>query len=145
MEILSLMDMVSAIENTADSTQIFLKDAMKEILYKSKGPATLTFCSELESIVSIGILQQTEGKYDISNAARKQARKLYTYLVRKFDTEPYLNEDCEMIEVPKGSIFECVVDVSSGKSSLSLQFPDDEITALLDLFDSNPCKYWGRK
>lgn len=146
MENMSLMDMASAIENTSDSTQLFLKDALKDIFYRTKGPIALTDCSELETILSIGILQQTDGKYDVSEQARKKIRKLYTYLIRKFDTESYLDPHTfEMVAFPKGASFTGTISVISGETVVAPQFPDDEVTALLDMFDSNPCKYWSQK
>lgn len=146
MEILSLMDMVSDIENLSNNTQTFLKEALKNILYQTKGATLLISGADLEAILAIGILQEIDGKYDVSNRAKKNARKLYTYLTRKFDKESYLDaETFELVDIPKGSTFVSKINVMSGENSLSLEFPDDEITALLDMFDSNPCKYWSAK
>lgn len=143
MNVFSLMEMVAAIENTSDSVQLFLKNAMSDILYRTKGSIQLPGCYELDAVLSTGILQETDGKYSFSESAKKKARKLYTYLVRKFDTELYFDpETCQTIDIPKGAVFVGTIDVSSGESSISLHFPDDEVTELLDLFGVNPCKKW---
>ena len=146
MEILSLMDMVSAIENLSNNTQIFLKEALKNILYQTKGATPFASSADLEAVLAIGLLQEIDGKYDVSEQARKKIRKLYTYLIRKFDTESYLDPHTfEMVAFPKGASFTGTISVINGETVVAPQFPDDEITALLDLFDSNPCKYWSAK
>lgn len=145
MSFLSLADTVSSIENTSESTQLFLKEALKDILFKAKSPIILTECSEKEELISLGVLTEASGKYEVSKQWTKSAKKLYSYLSRKFDKESYLDpETFELIDIPKGSSFACESSVASGENTLFLQFPDDEVTALLDLFDSNPCKYWNK-
>lgn len=144
MIVFGLTDMVAAIENTSDSVQLFLKNALRNILYKARGPIELVGCAELDAIISCEILNEIDGKYDVSISAKKNARKLYTYLVRKFDTDIYLDpETCQEVAIPKGATFMCSMSVDDGASSLALQFPDDEVTELLDLFGSNPCKNWN--
>ena len=67
------------------------------------------------------------------------SRKLYTYLNRRDSVECYLDEEMNEREIPKGAQFVSTVSNGSG-SSLSLEFPDDEITALLDRYGVNRCK-----
>ncbi len=145
MDFLSLTDIVSSIENLSDSTQLFLKKALKDILFGTKRPIVLTECSEKEELLSLGVLAETSGKYELNEKWNRNAKKLYSYLSRKFDKESYLDpETFEPIDIPKGSTFVCEMGIASGENTLFLQFPDDEVTALLDLFDSNPCKYWNK-
>lgn len=60
------------------------------------------------------------------------SRKLYTYLNRRDVTEE---------GIPKGAEYVATITIGSG-SSLSLEFPDDEITALLDHYGVNRCRTW---
>lgn len=67
------------------------------------------------------------------------SRKIYTYLNRRDRVEYYMDEEANEHEIPKGA--QCIVTVSSRSgSSLSLEFPDDEITALLDHYGVNRCR-----
>lgn len=139
---MDLKELVSILENLTDDCQQVLWDALKEIVYRRKGPAKLKPCDELDCIVKIGLLDYVEGKYDVPETAKKKIRKLYTYLVRKFDVEYCLDaETLEEITIPKGSEFVCTMGLD-GESKLALQFPDDEITALLNLFGVNRCDNW---
>lgn len=69
----------------------------------------------------------------------KVSRKIYTYLNRRDKVEYYLDEEANECEIPKGAQFNATVS-TDGTVSLSMQFPDDEITALLDRYGVNRCK-----
>lgn len=141
---MDLMEMVAIVENFTDSTQMYLRDALKEILFKGKGSAKIKPCAEMEDILGTGIIVRDGAMFAISEQARKKVRKLYTYLSRKYDTELYFNpETCEMIEIPKGAIFTTEMSLIDGNAGVSMQFPDDEVTAMLDLFGTNPCNKLG--
>ena len=77
----------------------------------------------------------------VSDNFARVSRKLYTYLNRRDSVECYLDEEMTEHEIPKGAQFVKTVSIGSG-SSLSLAFPDDEITALLDLYGVNRCRTW---
>ena len=139
---MDLQELVSITENLTDDCQRVLWAALKEILYKQKGPAKLKPCGELDSIVEIGLLVHVDGRYAVAETAKKRIRKLYTYLVRKFDVEYYWDpETGEDKAIPKGAEFICSMDLN-GNSQLALQFPDDDVTAMLNLFGTNRCDNW---
>lgn len=71
----------------------------------------------------------------------KPARKIYTYLNRRNEWETFINEEGEVHELPKGAQFVATVKVGS-KTELSIEFPDDEITAILDQYGVNRCRGW---
>ena len=138
---MDLQYLVSITENLTDDCQRVLWDALKEIIYRQKGPAKLKPCPELDRIVEIGMLNYTDGRYAIPEAAKKRIRKLYTYLVRKFDVEIYWDPDAGKAKsIPKGAVFVCTI--SAHGSVQTLQFPDDEVTAMLNLFGTNRCPNW---
>ena len=137
---MNLQELVSIVENLTDGTQMFLRDALKEILFKGNGTAKIKPCAELERILETGIIVQDSGMCVVSDWAKKSVRKLYTYLGRKFDTDICFDPNTgNMVEIPKGAIFETEFSLRSGDTHLSMHFPDDEITAMLDLFGTNPC------
>ena len=139
---MDLQELVSITENLTDDCQRVLLAALKEILFRQKGTAKLKHCNDLERIVEIGLLICIDGRYAVPEGIKK-IRKLYTYLLRKFDTELYYDPDADEIkEIPKGAEFVCTMTLD-GKSKLALQFPDDEVTALLDLFGVNRCDNWS--
>ena len=143
---MNLKDLVSIIENMTDDAQMYLKNALLEILYRKKDPLKLKPSDNLQAVLDAGILQTVDGGYTIAPTAKKKIRKLYTYLIRKFDTEEYYDPDKnEMVPIPKGSEFVCTITPADGTSKLTLQFPADEVTALLDLFGTNPCDKWTAK
>lgn len=138
---MDLQELVSVTENLTDDCQRVLLRALKEILYRQKGPAKLKHCIELDCIVGIGMLVNEGGRYAIPEDAKKRIRKLYTYLLRKFDNDSYFDpETCKYVDYPKGAEFVSTVDALTGETVLCLQFPDDEVTEMLDLFGTNRCR-----
>lgn len=77
----------------------------------------------------------------LSDPFLKPARKIYTYLNRRNESEMYVDEDGEVRELPKGSQLVATVKIGGG-TELSIAFPDDEITALLDQYGVNRCRGW---
>lgn len=71
-------------------------------------------------------------------------KKVYIYLGRKFEDEQYFDPETEScILYPKGAAFSTVVRLD-GSSTLRVDFPDDEITALLDKYGCNRCRTWHK-
>lgn len=139
---MDLQELVAVAENLTDDCQKVLWNALKEIIYRQKGPAKLKPSDALDRIVGIGLLVHADGRYNVPEAAKKRIRKLYTYLVRKYDVEYYLDpETCAEKVIPKGAEFVCTMGLD-GKSELALRFPDDDVTALLNLFGVNRCDNW---
>lgn len=102
----------------------------------SKLTALVEWC--MESDADIAPIVSDVGVAIISPALQRVQRKLYTYLVRKYDTESCYDPDKDaFVEVPSGAAF--VATVGTGGSSLKMTFPEDEITALLDLYGCNRC------
>ena len=139
---MDLQELVSITENLTDDCQRVLWQSLKEILFRQKCAAILKPCTELDNIVRVGLLVCEDGRYAVPDEIKKRIRKLYTYLVRKFDVEHYWDpESGENRAIPKGAEFVCAISLD-GRSQLALQFPDDEVTELLDLFSTNRCHNW---
>lgn len=65
-------------------------------------------------------------------------KKVYTYLLRKYTDDNIMDENGNFHFIPHGA--ECSVVVSeSGVSESVIQFPDDEITELLNKYGANRC------
>lgn len=139
---MDLQELVATVENMTDACQKVLWEALKEILFRQKGPAKIKHSADMDIIVDFGILCFSEGRYSVAETAKKKIRKLYTYLVRKFDINLYFDpEHGDMREIPKGAEFVCTISMD-GSSTLKLQFPDDDVTELLNLFGTNRCEDW---
>ena len=139
---MNLQELVSIVENLSDDCQRVLRNALKEIIYRQKGPAKLKTCDELDRIVEIGLLICEDGRYAVPEPVKKRLRKLYTYLVRKFDVDCYWDpETGEDKTIPKGAEFVGVISIN-GDIKTAIQFPDDEVTAMLNLFGTNRCDNW---
>lgn len=69
-------------------------------------------------------------------------KKVYTYLLRKLTDSIYYNENGEECKVPHGAEFSGTMDVFTGKTTLSLSFPNDEVTELLNKYGVNRCIDW---
>lgn len=65
-------------------------------------------------------------------------KKVYTYLLRKYTDDTVMNGDGQFIAIPHGAEFSTSVS-PAGVSELRLQFPDDEITELLNKYGANRC------
>ncbi len=139
---MDLQELVATTENLTDDCQRVLLASLKEILFRQKGPAKLKPCNDLECIVKIGLLVNEDGRYAVQEAAKKKIRKLYTYLLRKFDVDiywdPHTGEDKT---IPKGAEFVGAITVGKG-IDIIVQFPDDEVTEMLNLFGTNRCDNW---
>ncbi len=139
---MDLRELVAIVENMTDACQKVLWESLKEILFRQKGSAKIRHSTELDTIVDLGILVFSEGRYSVAGSAKKKIRKLYTYLIRKYDTELYFDPDLgDMKEIPKGAEFNCTISMD-GSSTLKLQFPDDDVTEMLNLFGTNRCDDW---
>lgn len=69
----------------------------------------------------------------LSPEYKKNIKKVYTYLMRKFDDEDILNEEMELFCIPKGANY------TFNNGILKCDFPDDEITDLLNKYKANRC------
>ncbi|MBQ9229043.1 MAG: hypothetical protein IJ680_01390 [Paludibacteraceae bacterium] len=103
-------------------------------------------CSDddLEELYDLGLVASFDGcqSFSLGSCAEKCKRKLYTYLLRKFTDDEYMDEDGVFHKYPHGAEFFGATD-ALGSSCLSVRFPDDDITALLDEYGANRCKEWG--
>lgn len=72
----------------------------------------------------------------VSDAFVRVSRKIYTYLGRRLENDVVFDSCGSEVVIPKGSR----IVVSAG--SLSVEFPDDEVTALLDQYGVNRCRGW---
>lgn len=139
---MDLQELVSTVENMTDACQKVLWESLKEILFRQKGSAKIKHSTEMDIIVDCGILELNEDRYSVAEVAKKKIRKLYTYLLRKYDVDLYFDPELgNMREIPKGAEFVCTISMD-GSSALRLQFPDDDVTEMLNLFGTNRCDDW---
>lgn len=65
---------------------------------------------------------------------QKVKRKLYSYLLRKFETDSYFDGNT-FKDIPHGSID--YLTITTDSMEISTEFPDDEITDLLNKYEAN--------
>lgn len=66
-------------------------------------------------------------------------KKVYTYLLRKYTDDNIMDENGNFRSIPHGAEYSVAVS-ESGVKELIVQFPDDEITELLNKYDANRCE-----
>lgn len=144
---LQLRDLVAAIENIPEQSQMYLKKTLLNMIFRGKDPIKLDQTKELDDVLELGILvPDKSGLFTIADNAKSKIRKLYTYLIRKFDTESVFDANSgKMVEIPKGARPYMSFHLSDGTSTSGIEFPDDEVTVMLDLFGTNRCKDWPIK
>lgn len=144
---LPLRDIVATVENMPDKSQVYLKNTLLNMIFRGKDPIKLNQTKERDDVLESGILVPDEsGLFTVASNAKHKIRKLYTYLIRKFDTESVFEANSgEMIEIPKGSRPYVSFSLSGENAGAGLEFPDDEVTVMLDLFGTNRCKDWPIK
>jgi hypothetical protein len=123
---------------SAEATlQSFRKKDIEYILLKNslsfnkglKKDDLIAFC--VEKISNINDFFPQKASLTFSQNFEKAKRRVYSYLLRKYDWDSYYNEDMQEFVYPHGAKF--------GDSS-ECYFPNDEITNLLDLYGHNRCK-----
>lgn len=141
MDLKKLEKAVAIVEGFSLSDQKVLRAVLSDQFYKKKPVHPVKQREDSAALVSSGLVVRLDDPDGLSLAPEylEVGRKLCTYLTRRNESEPYFDPDHGMMEIPKGSQFVACVSVS-GKSSLCLAFPDDEVTALLDRYGVNRCR-----
>ena len=136
----AVSEMVERLEKTSLNAQMALRKyfRMKSCAYTAYAmpKRSMPFYEELAAVDLVEILEGD--KCIMSQNVRPQCRLLNRYLMRKFDT---IDETFEMslpYDSPLGAEIHPVVDLETGATEYVLAFPNDEITDLLNKYDTNP-------
>lgn len=143
---LSLEEAVDILETLPVSSQLVLKNTLlnklfrKRETYKQKKPDGVA-----ELIASGLVIDASDGAVSISDQLVNCKRKLYTYLLRKYEDEGFITETGKLYEYPHGAnvILSSKVD-ETGERKISFEFPDDEVTRLLDKYGANRCRDYNK-
>lgn len=142
---LSLTDTVALVEGVDLPSQKLLRRVMYETIYHKKASVRLKSGEDAADLIAAGLLihiDEPEGVV-LPPEFERVRRKLYTYLGRRNESEPYFDPDAgAMKEIPQGASFEAAVALS-GETALTLSFPDDEVTDLLNRYGVNRCRGWA--
>lgn len=133
---------VAAAEGLALEDQLLLRLLLSEAVYKKQTVHKKRPRERYDGLIGAGFVVEVDDPAGIvlDPCLEKVRKKLCTYLSRRNESENCVDENGVPYTIPKGAQF--VASVSLGGSSLSLVFPDDEITALLDHYGVNRCKGW---
>ncbi len=141
--IYELKDAVAAVEFLDIEDQRLLRSLLSEAVYK-KMPVHKSKKGEMfDGLISAGLVVPVDEPIGVvlDPKLEKVRKKLCTYLSRRNEVEHYFDEELVEHEIPKGSRFVATITIGAA-ASLSLEFPDDEITALLDQYGVNRCRGW---
>lgn len=105
--------------------------------YKQKKPDGVA-----ELIASGLVADASDGAVSVADCIVKTGRRLCTYLLRKLENDTMVDENGELFEYPHGAHLVAVIAVGGPASGLRCEFPDDEVTELLDQFGANRCPEW---
>ena len=140
----SLSESVALVEKLDINEQRKLRELLSEAVYKKQLIHKKKRGEDFTALVSAGFLvkiDEPDGVILDSNL-EKVRKKLCTYLSRRNEVDSYLDEEMKTHEIPKGAQFVATARIGS-RSSLSLEFPDDDITELLDQYGVNRCRGWN--
>lgn len=138
-----LKSAVAVVESLALDDQKLLRSLLSDAVYKKSPFHKIKKGEDLSALASAGlivIIDDPAGAV-LDPSLDKVRKKLCTYLSRRNEVEHYFDEELVEHEIPKGSQFVATITIGAG-SVLSLEFPDDEITALLDQYGVNRCRGW---
>lgn len=138
-----LKNAVAVVESLALDDQCLLRTLLSEAIYKKVPVHKIKKGESFGGLISAGLVIPVDEPIGVvlDPKLEKVRKKLCTYLSRRNEVEHYFDEDLVEHEIPKGSQFVANIAIGAG-SSLSLEFPDDEITALLDQYGVNRCRGW---
>lgn len=138
-----LKSAVAVVESLALDDQKLLRSLLSEAVYKKVPFHKIKKGEDLSALMSAGLVVIVDDPAGavLDPSLDKVRKKLCTYLSRRNEVERYFDEELVEHEIPKGSQFVATITIGTG-SVLSLEFPDDEITALLDQYGVNRCRGW---
>lgn len=130
---------IEILEQADQDAQKAMEQLLQNSLYKKKN---LVDDAAIASLRDLGLVDITSEGVAFCPSLNKCRKKVYTYLLRKYENDTYLDDNMEEKKIPRGSSFQCVVGIGVA-SGLSLVFPDDDVTELLDRYGCNRCRGWS--
>lgn len=141
-----LKNAVAAVEKLVAEDQALLHSVLSEAVYKKAPYHKIRRGECFDALIAADFVVAIDDPVGVivHDDLAKLRRKLCTYLSRRNEDESYLDENMEEHRIPKGAQFVATVTIgaSGTGTSLVLEFPDDEITALLDQYGVNRCRGW---
>lgn len=122
----TLSELVDRVERLSAKTQYALYEYLSHRYVPRQIPDGLS--DEYVALYTADLIDINKNTVSVSQNAYTNRRKLYDYLSRKFRTIDELYETVLPLDAPEGSI------ICNDK----LEFPDDEITDLLNKYNVNP-------
>ena len=140
---MSLMDAVAVVETLDVADQRKLRSLLSEALYKKQPVHKIRRGEQFDALVASGLVVKIDDPDAVvlSDQLGKVRKKLCTYLSRRNESEPCVDENGDPYTIPSGASFVAAASLSE-PPALSIVFPEDEITALLDLHGVNRCRGW---
>lgn len=143
MSALKLPEAVDRVETLGVADQRLLRSTLVDLVYKKRAVRVPKACEDFSALEAAGLVVRVDDPVGFAVAPDlcKVGRKLCTYLTRRNETDSYYDPDRGMVDYPKGAELCGVMDLPD-PATWHAEFPDDEITALLDLHGVNRCRTW---
>lgn len=142
---LSLRDAVAVVESLPDASQVVLMNALRNKLYRKRDKYKQKKLDGIAELLASGLATDASGgAVSVADCVLKCGRRLCTYLLRKYENDTAADSNGELFEYPHGACFVTNITIPGGVSGLGCEFPDDEVTELLDHYGANRCKGWSR-
>lgn len=143
----TLKQAVSDVEKLSVDDQRLLRVILSEAVYKKASYHKIKRGESFGDLIAAGFVVPVDDPVGVvlSDDLATVRRKLCTYLSRRNENDSYYDPELDrFVEFPKGAQFTATVTVGTAGSgtSLVLEFPDDEITELLDHYGVNRCRGW---
>lgn len=130
----SLSEAVAKIERLSELAQRVLKDVLRAQKTGYKSRSVPADC--LAELILSGLIVDVGGVLSPVEDIKRSCRMATSYLRRKFDNDEYLDPDSgDFVSIPHGAEFVACAGLDG--THCRMVFPDDEITALLDLYKVN--------
>lgn len=139
---------VALVEKASIESQRLLRRILYETLYRKKLPVVLRPGEDPEELVALGLCVCVDDPAGVISSPdlEKVRRKVYSYLGRRNEVDVSYDENMKEIEIPKGAQFAFVMNLLDPSDTyLGVEFPDDDVTRLLDLHGVNRCRGWRLK
>lgn len=144
----ALPEAIERLESVPDSAQELLHAVILETMYRKQPAARFRDCDQdIAELEKAGLVVRVDDPkmtaVTLSPEMGKVKKKTYTYLTRKYKNAEQFDPDAGgFVSYPKGATFSADLIVRPDGSTIlkGWEFPDDDVTALLDKYGCNRCR-----
>lgn len=133
---LSLEVAVEILETYSEEAQLVLMQTLRNKLYRKRETYKPKKTDGVTEIIASGLaVDASNGAVSVADCILNCGRKLCTYLLRKYEDD----DEGQLYSYPHGANSVTTIRIN-GITSSGYEFPDDEVTELLNKYDANRCR-----